>query len=72
MASSGFSSSTSPCLVTFIVYVFLVPSSAVTTTLKAFAPIFNVFLPVPDILAFACCAVAYTSTSVTSSGTSTW
>ena len=71
--SSGCSSSvsSSPSLVTFIVYVFVVPSSAVTTTFKAFAPFWSVFVPVPDIVAPESCAVAYTSTLSTSSGTVT-
>ena len=45
-------------LVTFIVYVFCVPSSAVTTTFNVFLPTFNFCVPFPFILAFLSCAVA--------------
>ena len=43
--------SVSCCLVTVIVYVFFVPSPAVTTTLTVFDPTFNDLLPVPVTLA---------------------
>jgi len=53
------------------VYVFfVVPSSAVTTILNVFAPSFNVFLPVPDIVCLLWPFLAYISTVSTSFGTS--
>ena len=69
--SSSVSFVFSPSLVTLIVYVFVVPSSAVTTTFNAFSPYASVWLPVPNTVAAESCAVAYTSTLSTSSGTVT-
>ena len=58
-------------LVILIVYVFFVPSSAVTTTENVFLPVSNFLLPVPLIFALEFCAVAYISIVSVSDGTVT-
>ena len=55
----------------FSVYVFVVPSSAVTTTENVFLPILSVFIPVPETVAFESCVLAYTSILSVSSSTVT-
>ena len=49
-------------LVMFIVYVFFVPASDVTTTLIVFSPNDKFFVPVPDIVAYWSSFVALTVT----------
>ena len=71
--SSGFSSTgsstTFASLVMYIVYVFVVPSSAVHTTLTVFLPSFKLTSPVPDIVCESSAFSAYTFTFDTSYGT---
>ena len=54
--TSGVTTAEASCLVIYIVYVLVVPSSAVTTTLQVFLPTLKDLFPVPLTFAFESCA----------------
>ena len=59
----------SSSLVTVILYVFLLPSSAVTSTVTTFSPTFKSVLPTTLTLDFSSFVIALTSILVASFGT---
>jgi len=67
---TGVSSVAAPSFLIVNVYVFLVPSSAVTTILQALFPAFKSVFPLTETFAFESSALAVTVTLVTSAPTS--